>query len=219
MVSGLRSDHVVVSVIAVTSKDFAKKEIMVEGNDLDGRLDNVKVLSLCNLMEYGYQDLKADMCSIDPGTETLYNFHGQSVDRRLHSVAATKVIASFITAEAYPGPWNTLTTTASTSLETVIILRLLVDHHLAIVVQDDQYQLTAKALAHIRWRRSLNNFKPFFRRRTCPAAQWSTWELLDYLEEQGWEALPYAPRVKVAPLVILDTLKEHQKVVLLWQSH
>merc|ERR1712079_825398 len=92
---------------------------MVEGAYLDGRLDNAKVLSLCNLVEYGFQHLKADMCSIELVTETRCNVMVSQWTEGFIPLLPQKVITSFFTAETYPGPWDTLTTAASTSLETI----------------------------------------------------------------------------------------------------
>ena len=89
-------------------------------------------------------------------------------------------------------------------------------HGLTTMLELDEWQLTKLGLRSIQWDRSLVEFKPFFVRRRVPIEQYSTWELMDLLQEDNWSFVQYVPRITPSQLCINQVMSLVISIQAIW---
>ena len=204
IISGLRMDHVAVASYVVTGTAATKSQVSIQGNHLDGRLDSVRLLSLDNFIQYGSEKLRNEMGVCESSASINYSFKGVSLPPLGHSAAGHAALTDLVNANAYPGPWCTWISARKCSSECMDVLRIFEGAGLVTQVKANHWQASRRGLEVMQWDRTLVSFKRFFQRRQVLMDNWTTFELCDYLEEQGWVLQPFVPRAKLAPLAITD---------------
>ena len=144
-----------------------------------------------------------------------YSFAGFPLGAVAFSAAGIKLTTDLVNAEAYPGPWATYYISPEAQVALKDELGAFLGPELISFVQPARLQITDKGFGFIKMTGLLNQFNPVLRRRPGVAIEdWTHWELMDKLSEDGWVGLPRPLRKKLTGVPTAGFLETSQEKTL-----
>ena len=166
----------------------------VTGTQSEYGLQAIKIIGLDTFRSLGSVALKEKFGHVETAPSIQYSFTGTSLPIECHDPDSIDLISKFIRAEAFPGPCNVFTLPLPCPVRWPALLGLFCEYGLVLKMISGDFQLTHLGLAKIRWTRELDSWKVMFQRRSIPILDMSAWELVDRLEEHGWQMSVLVPR-------------------------
>ena len=182
----LRGDHIAVTMYPVYHVDGNAKVLSLA--DQVDPYGNTKLLSLQTFFALGWQKVAKSFLRCEFSVAT-YCFTA-SLPAFCHEPEARAVVTLLVQAEAYPGPYGTLTTGSSWSQERLCALETFVDNGLVLNL-DERYQISEVGFSCLHSLRDCKDTSRVMMPRVDVAiADRTHWELLFQLHCGGWRALP-----------------------------
>jgi hypothetical protein len=202
----LRSDHVVVIKSQVEAEDKDRRTFNVISSMFDDESSSgaqVHLLSMDTLLACGMATLKQKMITMELTPDSVYTFYGQPLSAAARASQGWEFANQFVAAHAFPGTDRSWSVPDSLGSETLAVLNELVAFELVVELRSRNFQLSPRGFSCLRRSRRTSDFHHFFKRRKGVAlTDLSQWELMDQLDEWGWEGHVFPKRVKLCAFAL-----------------
>ena len=207
----LRQDHVAVQFYNVERRSDSKRELTIK-TLLEGGHDQVRLLSLTELLSVGMSNLKERFLEVQRAQQALYTLAVLPPDLKADPITQ-HITTMLVNAGAYPGPSCVFTLTSNLGPKVTHCLERLKVCRLVMEPCAGNSQLTAHAFKTLQHVRRTVEYHPILRPRPgIPEMKDRThWELLCALETGGWKLIPYNGQRLQA--LKLKAVKPEQKLV------
>ena len=212
MGSQLRSDHMAVEVFdLVIHKRNTKTMTMQKAK---GTLGTTHLVSLDTFAELG--------CNLFPqirGWDILKReYMLEDVPPGCDADAMNSLVTSMVSCGAYEGPLSHCTPFklhCGIAGSISSCLDVLLELNLAKRLDNGCVCLIEQALTQVKCTFQVGNARPGLERRSVPLEEYSMWELISALEEQGWQFQTRPGRNKCKPLALTDPIPKERRVAYL----
>ena len=208
----IRSDHVAVAPYRINARSLDDESLAVSSTLSYDVTAPIKFLSLSVLLQISPESLVDNFLECKFKKDHLiYKFERHPLPPSIHEPEMVQFLTALFNAEAYPGPWQTYTLDPARDALLADRIDILLAERLLERPMAQRYQLTQLGYSHIAMQGTCSEFTKVLERKSGKAIEdYTTWEFIDKLCNEGWTAHP-APRGKLVAIPTTSDLDEHQR--------